>query len=137
VFFYGSFMRRDVMARGGLQPDRIEVARLSGFDIRISPHACIVRSDQHSIYGILVKASHDELNRLYAMDGVGVFLPEALVVETGEGRLQPAMCYIPPAPGDRPADIDYLDRLLVSAREHGFPAWYLERLEGFRAVDPA
>jgi len=133
VFFYGSFIRREVMARGGLQPDHIEVARLSGFDIHISPHACITRSDQHSIYGILVRASHDELQRLYSMEGVGTFLPEAVMVETGAG-LQPAICYIPPAPDDQPADIDYLDRLLAAAREYGFPTWYLERLDRFRCV---
>lgn len=131
VFFYGSFIRPDVMARGGLRPDRIEVARLNGFDIQVSPHACITRSDQHAIYGILVRATHAELQRLYTMDGVGIFLPEAVVVETPAGSV-PALCYIPPAPGDLPADIDYLDRLLAAAREHGFPAWYLERLERFR-----
>lgn len=131
VFFYGSFIRPDVMARGGLVPDHIEVARLNGFDIQISPHACITRSDQHAIYGILVRATHAELQRLYTMDGVGIFLPEAVVVGTQAGSV-PALCYIPPAPGDQPADIDYLDRLLAAARGHGFPAWYLERLERFR-----
>lgn len=131
VFFYGSFIRREVMARGGLRPDRVEVARLSGFDIQISPHACITRSDQHSICGILVRATHEELQRLYSMDGVGLFLPEAVVTQTDAGSV-PALCYIPPAPGSQPADIDYLDRLVAAGREHGFPAWYLERLERFR-----
>jgi hypothetical protein len=133
VFFYGSFMRRDVMARGGLRPDRVEVARLSGFDIQLSPHACITRSDQHSIYGILVRATHEELQRLYSMDGVGAFLPEAVVTETAGGSV-PALCYIPPAPGDQAADIDYLDRLLAAGREHGLPAWYLDRLDRFRGA---
>jgi hypothetical protein len=32
VFFYGSFINVKVLARGGFKPDRIEVARLSGFD---------------------------------------------------------------------------------------------------------
>jgi len=137
VFFYGSFMRRDVMSRSGFQPGRIDVARLNGFDIHISPHACITRSDRHSIYGILVEATHEELHRMYSRDGVGVFLPEAVVVETRAGGLQPAMCYIPPTLDDKPADVDYLDRLLAAAREHGFPAWYLERLESFRPVDLA
>jgi AIG2 family protein len=129
VFFYGSFIRREVMARGGLRPGHIEVARLSGFDIHVDPHACITRSGEHSIYGILVQASHDELKRLYTMDGVGVFLPEAVVVEVEGGRLQPAMCYIPPARQHQPADLDYLALLVAAAREHGFPAAYIARLE--------
>jgi hypothetical protein len=133
VFFYGSFIRPDVMARGGLVPEHIEVARLHGFQIRIDPHASISRSDRHSICGIVVAATHDELNRMYSHDGVGVFLPEAVVVETSGGHLLPAMCYVSPSHGHRPADADYLERLLAAARVHGFPSWYLEHLESFRA----
>jgi len=132
VFFYGSFIRPDVMARGGLQPERVEVARLNGFDIRIDPHASISRSDRHAIYGILVQATHEELNRLYVRDGVGVFLPEAVIVETADRRVQPAICYISPAHGGQPADIDYLDRLLAAATVYGFPRWYLDHLASFR-----
>ncbi|NRF70275.1 gamma-glutamylcyclotransferase [Aquincola sp. S2] len=132
VFFYGSFIRPDVMARGGLQPETVDVARLSGFDIRIDPHASISRSDRHAIYGILVQATHEELNRLYGRDGVGVFLPEAVIVETAGRRLQPAICYISPAHGGQPADIDYLDRLLAAAADYGFPQWYRDHLASFR-----
>jgi hypothetical protein len=120
------------MARGGLQPDRIEVVKLSGFDIHFSPHADISRSDRHSIYGILVWATHEELHNLYSMDGVGIFLPEAIIVETSAGTLQPAMCYIPPARDNKPADQDYLAEILKAAREYRFPDWYLEKLERFR-----
>jgi hypothetical protein len=114
VFFYGSFMRSDVMARGGFYPAHIEVAKLSGFDIRIDPHANIIRSDQHCIY---------------AMDGVGVFLPEAVNVELQNGSLQAALCYIPPARVSKPADIAYLERLITTAQEYEFPAWYVQRLK--------
>ncbi|MDB5929016.1 MAG: hypothetical protein JWR60_723 [Polaromonas sp.] len=131
VFFYGSFIRCEVMARGGLRPDRIEVARLNGFDIHVSPHACLSQSDRHAVYGVLVWATHAELDTLYSMDGVGRFLPEAVIVQTPAGTLQPAICYIPLTCGDKPADPDYLDALLNAARGYGFPAWYLERLESF------
>jgi hypothetical protein len=133
VFFYGSFIRREVMARGGLVPERVEVARLAGFDIQFNPHACLIRSAAHAVCGILVQASHDELRRLYSADGVGVFLPEAVLVEAVDGALRPALCFIPPAPGDEPPDLAYLDLLIAAAREHGFPAWYLDRLESVRA----
>ena len=73
---------------------------------------------------------------MYSMDGVGVFLPEAVIVDTAAGSL-PALCYVPPAPGNQPADIDYLDRLLAAGREHRFPAWYLARLDRFRGADSA
>ena len=132
VFFYGSFIRPEVMARGGLVPERVDVARLGGFDIRFTPHACLVRSAAHAVCGILVQATHDELQRLYSAAGVGVFLPEAVLVETTDGAFRPALCFIPPAPGLEPPDGAYLDLLIGAARAHGFPAWYLSRLEAHR-----
>jgi hypothetical protein len=132
VFFYGSFIRPEVMARGGLVPERIDIARLGGFDIQFTPHACLVRSAAHAVCGILVQATHDELQRLYSADGVGVFLPEAVLVETADGAFRPALCFIPPAPGLEAPDGAYLDLLISAARAHGFPAWYLSRLESHR-----
>jgi hypothetical protein len=129
VFFYGSFMRRDVMARGGFHPVHIDVVKLSGFDIKIDPHANIIRSDQHCIYGILVHATHKELNSLYAMDGVGVFLPEAVNVELQNGSLQAALCYIPPARMSKPTDTEYLERLITTAQDYEFPIWYVQKLK--------
>ena len=37
VFFYGSYMNLDVLKGVDLRPERVEVARLPGFDIRIEP----------------------------------------------------------------------------------------------------
>ncbi len=120
------------MVRGGLEPEAIEVARLPGFDVHIGPHVGLERSDRHSVYGIAVQATHKELAKLYAMDGVGAFFPEAVLVETGDGKWEPALCYIPPSQGNEPADRDYQARLVAAAREYGFPGWYIERLESFR-----
>lgn len=131
AFFYGSFIRKEVMALAGFQPTRIEVAKLSGYDIAFDPHANIFRSDPHAVCGILVHPTHDELHRMYSRDGVGVFLPEAVIVETSDQGLQPAMCYMPPARGTQPPDAAYVERLLEAARQHGFPAWYLDRLQSF------
>jgi hypothetical protein len=133
VFFYGSFMSRQVLARGGLVPERVEVARLWGFDIQIETLATLVRSDRSCVYGIVCEATHAELRCLYGQDWLGgTYLPEAVFVETEGGRLVPALCYIAPSrPPASPAD-DYLDWITGPARDHGFPAWYIERLESFR-----
>jgi hypothetical protein len=71
VFFYGSFINREVLARGGFVPDRIEVARLSGFDILVETLATLVRSDRHCVYGIVCQATHGELRGLYGQDWLG------------------------------------------------------------------
>jgi hypothetical protein len=136
TFFYGSFINLDVLAKVHIVPERVDVARLSGFDVRIRPLANLVRSDQHCVYGILVTATHAELTRLYAYarDGLGgTYLPEAVLIDTLDGRFQPALCYIAPDLPDAPATADYVDRIVGPARRFGFPAWYVERLESFRA----
>jgi AIG2-like family len=132
VFFYGSFINREVLAEADLRPRRTEVARLWGFDIRVGPLANVVRSDGDCVYGIVCDATHEELERLYGQNWVGTYHPEAVVVEARDGALHPALCYIAPHGEPTAPAGDYLDRILGPAREHGFPDWYLERLERFR-----
>ena len=132
TFFYGSFINRDVLRQVGYILEQFEVAKLSGFDIRIQPLANLVRSDQHCVYGIIAAATHEELHRLYSQEWVGRYLPEAVLVQTLDGKWRAALCYLAPAPEPGPASNDYLDRIVGPAREYGFPDWYIARLEGFR-----
>lgn len=136
VFFYGSYMNLDVLKEVDLVPDRVEVARLPGFEISIRPLANLIRSDRDAVHGILVSATHRELVRLYAhaRDVLGgTYLPYPVVAHTLDGKLVPALCYIASDLEARPAANDYVDRILKPAREHKFPAWYIQRLESFRA----
>jgi hypothetical protein len=135
VFFYGSFINLDVLRQQGLVPERYEVARLCGFDVRIGPLANLVRSEERCVYGIVATATHAELGRLYdyARQGLGgTYLPEAVLVQTADGKWLPALCYIAPDMAPGPAAPDYIDRIVGPARHHGFPGWYVARLEGFR-----
>ena len=135
TFFYGSYINFDVLKEVGLVPDEYEVARLSGFDIQIQPLANLIKSDEHSVYGIVASATHEELGRLYQhAEHVlgGVYLPEAVLTETKDGKLRPALCYIAPSIEPKPAANEYIDRIVAPAKEYSFPAWYIERLESFR-----
>lgn len=115
VFFYGSFINPHVLAKGGFVPDRIDLARLWGFDILIETLATLVRSDRHCVYGIICEATHAELRSLYGQDWLGgTYLPEAVLAEAGDGRLMPASVTSPPVVRPR------------------VPAWYIERVERFR-----
>src|SRR5579872_5440877 len=71
IFFYGSFINREVLARGGLALEKVEVARLWGYDIRVETLATLVRSDEHCVYGIVCQATHAELRGLYGQDWLG------------------------------------------------------------------
>ncbi len=135
VFFYGSYMNRSVLAEVGLVPRSFEVASLVGFDIRIAPRANLVRAPGQAVFGVLATATHVELERLYAhaRNVLGeIYLPEAVLVETRAGVRQPALCYIAPRMAEAAAEPAYLDHILAPARELGFPAEYLARLEAFR-----
>ena len=135
TFFYGSYMNLEVLKEVELIPDQVEVARLPGFDIRIQPLANLVRSDQHTVFGILIFSTHPELERLYshAKDVLGsVYFPEPVLTQTLDGKLLPALCYLAPVMEPRPPGNEYIDRIMISGRQYGFPSWYLEKLESFR-----
>ena len=134
TFFYGSYINLDVLAELKLAPERVEVARLTGFDIVIRPLANLVPSDQHSVYGILATCTHAELERLYShAEEVlgGVYLPRAVLVQNLKGKLEPALCYIAAQLSGSPASADYVRRIVDPARRFGFPDWYIARIGSY------
>jgi hypothetical protein len=135
TFFYGSYINFDVLKEVDLVPQEWEVARLAGFDIRIEPRANLVRCDAGTVYGILATATHDELTRLYTAHAHGVlgevYLPEAVLAETLDGKWRPALCYICPEMNPLPPERAYVQRIVAPAKSYRFPAWYVDRLEGF------
>ena len=135
TFFYGSYMNLDVLREVDYVPERYEVARLSGYDIRIQPLANLVRSDAQTVYGIVASGTHGQLARLYAhaKDVLGgTYLPHPVLVQTLDGKWLPALCYIAPTMDPKPPGNDYVDRIIGPARRYGFPTWYIDRLESFR-----
>lgn len=136
TFFYGSYINFEVLKEVDLVPESYEVARLYGFDIQINPLANLVRSDRHTVYGIVTTATHAELARLYDhAEHVlgGIYLPEAVICRTADGKFVPALCYIAPSMEPKPADNDYVERIVGPARAYGFPDWYIARLESFKS----
>jgi hypothetical protein len=123
-----------VLREVNLVPDRVEVARLPGFDLSIRPLANLLPSDEHTVYGILATATHAELDRLYKHAQRilgGTYLPRAVLAYTVSGQVEPALCYIAPSLASAPASADYVQRILKPARAYGFPAWYTKKIESF------
>jgi hypothetical protein len=137
VFFYGSYINLNVLKEVDLVPEHHEVARLAGFDIRIAPRANLIRSEEHTVYGIIATATHKELERLYSEHSQGklgeTYWPEAVLVQTLDGKLKPVMTYICPHMILRPAETAYVDRIINPAKILDFPAWYIAKLESFRS----
>jgi len=135
VFFYGSYINLDVLRKAGLVPEIVEIGRLAGFDLIISPRANLVRSDQHAVYGILTQATHRELERLYTEHAQGklgqLYEPEAVVVEVVAGYLKAAMTYNCSEMKPGTVETAYVDRIYKPAKALGFPEWYLLKIASF------
>lgn len=136
TFFYGSFINLDVLKELDYTPRKYEVARLSGYDITIRPIANLVKSEQHTVFGIVATGTHTELSRLYDhAENIlgGRYLPEAVLVQTVAGHWISALCYISPELSGESASADYVDRISKPAKAHGFPGWFIERIESFKS----
>ena len=134
VFFYGSYMNRAVLAEVSLAPDSWETATLDGYEIRIAPRANLVPAASHTVYGVLSRLTHAELERLYAHahDVLGeTYLPHPVLVKTRDGVTHAALCYLASRMVERPAEPAYVERILAPARQLGFPEKYLRRIAGF------
>ena len=111
VFFYGSYLNRAVLAEVELRPKTWELARVTGFALRIAPRANLVPSESGVVYGALTAATHAELERLYAhaRNVLGeVYLPEAVIALDGSNAARPALCYIAPTMNEAPAEPAYV-----------------------------
>jgi hypothetical protein len=81
---------------------------------------------------VFTGSSPPALTTSFAACTITLYLPEPVLVETPDGKWMAAFCYIAPPFEPRPASCDYIDRIMGPAKEHGFPDWYIARLESFR-----
>jgi len=137
VFLYGSAINLDVLAEAGLKKRAFAPAALAGFDLIVQPVANILENGDGVVFGILANFTHEEIALLtsshtQALTGAS-YNPEPVIVRTRGGKIVPAITYLsvdlePSFPKD-----GYIDRILKPAKNYGFPRWYLERIEAFRA----
>ena len=136
TFFYGSFMNPEVLAKADVRPTEAQMARLDGWDIKIAPRATLVPSEERSVFGVLARLSHTDLEKLYTKDwfGFGTYLPEAVLVADSTGRLVPALSYIAwEVDGGTPSD-EYLNKMVSVAQRFEFPDWYINRIKSFASA---
>lgn len=135
VFFYGLYMDFDILRQHGEMPEVWEVARLSGYDFQIASWGYLTPSKRNSVYGTLVGVTHEELARLY--DPANSFLtmqyfPEAVLVETSDGKWVAALCYVAKDKPEGAVNAEYVDKIVALTKRLEFPAWYVERLASYR-----
>lgn len=134
IFFYGTFMSPRVLAEQGVSAGVVVPARLNGYALTICPRVNLARSDRSCVYGALAALTHTDLSTIYSNleERFGLtYLPEAVVAETLDGSLRPALCYLAPHMIEGDAEPAYIHQLAECVRELGLPDWYADFVESF------
>jgi len=138
IFFYGTFMDPAVLTAQGVSSTEVIPARLSGYELHIRPRANLIPADRSVVYGSIARLTNDEIAKLYQDLEVRFglkYLPEAVLAETLDGALRPALCYIAPHMDDSPPDRQYLKQMVEAVRAIGLPDWYASHVESFSPRD--
>ncbi|MGV7223170.1 MAG: hypothetical protein ACQ9MH_16775 [Nitrospinales bacterium] len=99
----------------------------------IEPRATLRPSDACCVYGILAKASHSDLDKLYSKDwfGFGAYLPEVVNIAIDNGRYVPAICYIAWEMEHGKATMEYIGKIVEIAEKYEFPKWHIDKVKAF------
>lgn len=126
-------MSSEVLAKAGVFPRDSRFARLDGWDITIAPRATLVPAPEKSVFGVLARLSHADLDKLYAKDwfGFGTYLPEAVLVTDAAGKPIPALTYIAWEMEKGVPTAEYIRKVTAVARQFEFPEWYIRHIESF------
>lgn len=129
IFFYGGLINPAVMDRVGLVQREWQLASLQGFRIEIEPWVTLKRRPSSTSFGILMPATHAELEAVYSRLAVRYFAFPVLV--SADQGFVPALTYLAGPMEKRVADVDHVMPLLRAATSLGFPDWYLEEISSF------
>jgi len=129
IFFYGLFMDMGILQQRGLVPINPRVAYLDGYDLEIRDRATLVLNGQERVYGIITGLTHEEIGTLYAEPSVLDYRPEAVLVNVGDGRQVPALCYNLPHVSGTSRNTEYAVRLVEVAKALSLPEEYLNKLQ--------
>jgi len=134
VFFYGTFMNRDVLIDHGVTPASLAPARLNGFELNVRPRVNLSPSDQTCAYGAIAAVTHEDLSRLYSdLEKVfGVkYSAQPVLADTLDGFFKPVLCFIAQHMIESPPAREYVTHLAECVRAAGLPEWYANFVESF------
>lgn len=130
VFFYGLFMDVDLLRSKGLTPVNVELATVSGFELRIGQRAALVPHPANSVHGVVMSLPLPELELLYSDPSVQAYKPQAMLARLASGGVVAALCYnLPEAPPPNDNNPQYAEKLRAVAQKVGLPADYVTSLK--------
>lgn len=135
AFFYGGYMNPDVLRAADASPKDCETGYVEGFELTVGPIANLAEKEGARAYGLIARLHHDDLEKLYGGDPSAlkgaVYLPEAVLAQTDDGRAFPAMTYICPVLSGAAPDPAYIAKLVAAAEVLGLPAYYIDQIGAF------
>ena len=129
VFFYGLFMDEAALRDQGFRPADARQARVDGFALRLGARATLVPDRDRSVHGMLMRLTHDELDRLYAEPSVAAYRPEPVIAKLAGGQSVAALSFnLPQAPDAASSNPEYAAKLTAVARKLGLPESYIRSI---------
>ena len=129
VFFYGLFMDAAGLREQGFHPERVRLAVLHGYGLRIGDRATLERSETEQCYGTLIELEQAELERLYSGDSVAAYRPSPVEAREMDGRLVTAVCYLLPMSQVSGSNHNYARQLASVAGKLNLPRDYIDEIE--------
>ena len=129
IFFYGLFMDADLLLRKGLNPLAPELAKLSGYGLRIGARATLEKSANEIVYGSVIRLSEKDRELLYGEASVADYVPEKVIAASFTGLEIPAICYLLPIDKLSGRNRAYAASLAVTASKIGLPEDYVEKIK--------
>ncbi len=129
VFFYGLFMDPDFLEEKGHNPKNVQLVYSNGYQLIIGEKASLLPKAGAKAYGTIMDLQTDELNLLYAAEGVQDYVPQALHVHTMSGKRLEVLCYILPKDKMAGSNSEYARQLAKVAEQLGLPESYIEEIK--------
>ena len=128
-FAYGSNMWNDQMNRRCPQNKKIGIARLPGYRWIISNrgYANVVKSEEHTVEGVLFEISDTDEAALDGYEGVasGSYAKAEIQVLSGDKSL-PALVYVDPVTTEGTPPAEYVQRINAALADAGLTAEYVD-----------
>ena len=130
VFFYGLFMDAELLRGRGVRVSGARVARLENFRLSIGARATLIPAPGRTVYGILMWAPAEDLDRLCSDPSVSAYRPETVTVISSTGAGVEALCYnLAPSLHEFKLNQAYAQQLQRLAATLGLPPDYLAQIE--------
>lgn len=133
VFFYGSFMDPDVLAKCGLKPRDLRAAKAPNYSIGFAPMATMTTCPGAAVWGVACRLAVAPLERVYRLAPLadyGYFTRRISISDVDEKPIS-AVVYLTRRPvGARP-EKTYLENIIRISERWNFPPEYLTLLRSF------